>query len=468
MTNKSVATVPPPPGPPKADKPKPVATNNLPVKIGGRQARHLAQAIQLEESGTSPLIRFSLMLTSALCLIFIIWSAVTEVPEVAAAEGTVIPAGQVIVVQHFEGGVVENVLVQEGELVEQGQSILKLSPASAMSDLEQTRAREAALLLKSERLRAFVENRPPDFTIAGTGYDALASDNQSIYQTQIHSLDSTKAVTQSQIQQKRSELVLLQDQRKTVEEQVDALAQEVKLREDLYNKHLITLVQFLDTKRELSRMQGELARNMGQTLTAKEALAENENKILDQEALLRKQSMDDLSTVISELAQVQESIGRLEDRVHRLIVVSPARGYVKGLLQHYGGAVIQPGGPICEIVPVDKDLTVEAKLDTKDVGHLAAGQKVKIKVQTYDPARFGFAWGVLAQVSANSFMDEKNKPYFKGIVNLEHDYVGDEPGKYRITPGMTVTAEVITGQKSLLQYMLKPIFTQLHESFHER
>ena len=93
---------------------------------------------------------------------------------------------------------------------------------------------------------------------------------------------------------------------------------------------------------------------------------------------------------------------------------------------------------------------------------------VKVKVQTYDPARFGFAWGTLLQVSANSFMDEKNKPYFKGVVGLDHDYVGTEPGRYRISPGMTVTTEIITGQKSLLQYMLKPIFTQLHESFHER
>ena len=461
-TNKGIANISPP-TPPAVKTPAP-----LPVKIGGRQARHLAQAIQLEESGTSPLIRFSLMLTSALCLVFFIWSGFTDVPEIASAEGSVVPAGQVIPVQHLEGGVVEAVLAQEGELVEAGQVLLKLSAASALSDLDQTRARDAALQLKAERLRAFVENRRPDFGIAGVGYGALAADNQAIYDSQIRAMDATRAVTQTQVQQKKSELAILQEQRSTLQEQVDALAQEVKLREDLYHHHLITVVQFLDTKRELSRMQGELARNLGQTLTAKESLAESENKLGDQEATLRKQNMDDLSTVISELAQVQESVGRLEDRVKRLVVVAPAKGYVKGLAQHYGGAVIQPGGSICEIVPVDKELTVEVKLDTRDIGHLIPGQKVKVKVQTYDPARFGFVWGTLRQVSANSFMDEKNKPYFKGVVGLEHDYVGHEPGKYRVAPGMTVNAEIMTGQKSLLQYMLKPIFTQLHESFHER
>ena len=444
--------------------PAPPAT----VKIGGRQARHLAQAIQLEESGTAPLIRFSLMLTSALCLVFIVWSGFTSVPEIASAEGTVIPSGQVIPVQHLEGGVVEAVMVQEGELVEEGQPLIRLSAASSLSDLDQTRAREAALLLKQERLKAFVENRQPDFGIAGDGYDVLAADNRAIYESQLKAQDATKAVTQAQVEQKRLDLESFQQQQVTMSEQVDALRQEVKQRENLFNHHLITMVQFLDTKRELSRLQGELTRNQGQALTARESLAEAENKLADQEATLRKQSMDELSTVIAELAQVHESLGRLQDRVKRLTVLAPSRGYVKGLVQHYGGAVIQPGGVICELVPIGKELMVEAKLDTRDIGHLIPGQKVKVKVGTYDPARYGFVWGTLHLVSANSFMDEKNKPYFKGQIQLEHDYVGHEEGKYRVAPGMTVNTEIITGEKTLLQYMLKPIFTQLHESFHER
>lgn len=452
---------------PKSTAPA-VVPPSLPVKIGGRQARHLAQAIQLEESGTAPLIRFSLILTTAMCFLFIIWAGFTEVPEIAAAEGSVIPDGQVIIVQHFEGGIVESVAVEDGELVEAGQTILTLSPAAAISDLEQTRAREAALLLKAERLRAFVEGRAPDFTVAGNGYAALAKDNQSIYQSQIHAYESTRTVTLSQVDQKRSELALLQDQRASLQEQTDNLAQEATMRDDLFKHHLITLVQLLDTKRELSRMQGELSRNLSQTLTAREALSEFESKLTDQEATLRKQNMDELSTVISELAQVQESIGRLEDRVKRLVVTAPGRGYIKGLVQRHPGAVIQPGGGICEIVPMDKELLIDAKLDTKDVGHIEPGQRVKVKVQTYDPARYGFAWGTLKLVSANSFMDEKNKPYFKGLVNLDNSYVGDDPVHNRITPGMTVNIEIITGQKTLLQYMLKPIFTQLHQSFHER
>ncbi len=464
-TNTSLAKVPE--GGPSQKTPA-QGGGNLPVKAGSRQSRHLAQAIQLEESGTSPLIRFSVMLTCVLCLIFFVWAGLTEVPEMAVAEGSVIPSGQVIPIQHLEGGVVDQVLVKEGDLVESGQTIIKMSPAAALSDLEQTRAREAALLLRAERLRAFVEGREPNFTVAGKGYEALVADNRAIYQSQRQALDTARAVTNAQVSQKRADLELLKQQYHTIQQQVDALAEEAKLRENLYKQHLITLVQLLDTKRELARMQGELSRNMGQTLSAEDAVNEAQNKLAEQEATAHKQTMDELSSVIAELAQVQESLGRLDDRVNRLVVTAPVRGYIKGLIQHYPGAIIQPGGVIAELVPADKELTIEGKIDTKDVGHLHDGQRVKVKVQTYDPARFGVVWGTLRQISANSFLDEHNKPYFKAFVGLDHDYVGEEPERYRVAPGMTVTAEIITGQKSLLQYMLKPIFTQMHESFHER
>jgi HlyD family secretion protein/adhesin transport system membrane fusion protein len=178
--------------------------------------------------------------------------------------------------------------------------------------------------------------------------------------------------------------------------------------------------------------------------------------------------MDDLGVTINELAQVQESIGRLEDRVKRLEVVSPVRGIVKGLAVKNQGAVIQPGGQVCDVVPIEHDMKIDAKISTKDVGHLKIGQPVKVKVTTYDFARYGSVHGTLTKISASSFTDEKGNPFFKGVIELENNYVGATPGRFLIQPGMSVTAEIITGDKTLLQYMLKPIFTQVQQSFHER
>jgi HlyD family secretion protein/adhesin transport system membrane fusion protein len=455
--------------PSDAQMPVPVAEGGTTmVKQSSRQTRHLAQAIQLEESGTAPLIRFAMMIASGACLLFVLWAGLTRVDEMAAADGQVIPSGSIVTVQHLEGGLIEQIMVKEGELVDKDQPLVRLSAAASLSDLEQSRAREAALLIKAERLRAFAEGRKPDYSTVGPGYDRLIADNQAIYQTQVQAAETEGAVLKSQVEQKRSDLDLLEQQRKTLEDQVEALSEELKLRESLVEQHLVTRVQYLDTKREQARMRGELSKTLGQTVTARDALGEAEDRLLDHTSTLHKQTMDDLSTVIGELAQVQESIGRLEDRVNRLVVLAPARGYVKGMAVHNVGAVIQPGGLVCEIVPTGRELKIDAKVSTRDIGHLKPGQRVKVKVGTYDYARYGAVMGTLERLSASSFLDEKGNPYFKATITLDQDYVGDVAGRYPITPGMTVTAEIITGDKTLLQYMLKPIFTQMTSSFHER
>lgn len=464
MTSQSLVNVPNQPQPP-ATAPEP----RLPaVKQSSRVARHLAQAVQLEESGTAPLVRFTLLMASLACMAFVVWASLTRVDEVAVTEGEVVPTGSVQTVQHLEGGLVEEILVKEGELVEADQPLLRLSPAQALGDLEQTRAREMTLLLKAERLRAFVENRQPDYSFAAPGYERLIADNMGIYQAQTQSKETARSIILAQIDQKRSDLRLLEAQHASLREQVSALREEFKIREQLVAKGLVTRIAHLDTKRELARAEGELARILGQTVSAREAVSEAERRLIDSHSTLQKQNMDELGVTIGELAQVQESIARLEDKVRRLLVTSPNRGFIKGLAVRNTGAVIQPGGLVTELVPADTELRVEAKVLPRDVGHVKPGQRVKVKVTTFDFARYGSIMGELTRISASSFLNEKGEPFFKATVKLDKPFVGDNPAMYQIRPGMTVQAEVMTGDKTLLQYMLKPVFTQLQQSFHER
>jgi len=462
-TSQSLVNVPNP-----EHLPEVAAAPKVPIKMSSRQSRHLAQAVLLEESGTSALVRFTMLVASLTTLAFVIWAAITDVPEIASAEGQVIPSGQVQTVQHLEGGIVREIMARDGDLVEAGQTILRLDPAQAISDLEQTRAREATLLIKAERLRAFAEERQPDFSAMPQGYERLIADNASIFASQAQARDTARSVITSQIDQKRSDLKLLESQERSLREQLGPLNEEMKMREELVAKGLVSRVVFLDTKRELSRVQGELSRLIGQEVTAREALTETENRLIDSRSTVQKATMDELGVTVNELAQVQESIGRLEDRVKRLEISSPVRGLVKGLTVKNQGAVIAPGGQVCDVVPVETDMKVDAKITTKDVGHLHIGQPVKVKVTTYDFARYGAVHGTLTKISATSFVDDKGNPFFKGVIELEHNYVGENPGRFMVHPGMSVTAEIITGDKTLLQYMLKPIFTQVQQSFHER
>lgn len=462
MTSQSLTNLPPSVPPSSAGQEGPG------IKQSSRVTRHLAQAVQLEESGTNPLIRFTMLLAGVAVLAFVLWAGLTTIDEVAVSEGQVIPDGQVQQVQHLEGGIVETLLVKEGELVNAGQPLVKLSPAASQADLEQIRAREAALQIKAERLRAFADGRAPDFSFAKPEFRSLVSDNQAIFTTQSQARDNSQAVILSQIEQKRSDLRLLENQKVTLAAQVAAITEQLHMREELLSKGLVSRVLYLENKREQARLQGEMSRVGGQAETAHQALAEAENRLSDQKTTLYKQTMDEYGTVIGELAQVQESIARLQDRVTRLDVISPVRGYVKGLVPHNPGTVIQPGGLVCEVVPVGLEMKVEARVQPRDVGHIKIGQKVKVKVTAFDFARYGSITGRLEAVSASSFMTEKGEPYFKAMVVLDKDHVGPEEARHVITPGMTVQAEIVTGDKTLLQYLLKPIFTQMQQSFHER
>jgi HlyD family secretion protein/adhesin transport system membrane fusion protein len=456
------------PAPEKPKLPAQASGASTAVRMSSRQSRHLAQAIVLEESGTNPLVRFTMLVACLASLAFLLWAGLTQVNEVAMAEGQIVPTGSIQQVQHLEGGIVQEVLAKDGTLVEAGQPIIKLNPAQALADLEQSRAREAALLLRAERLRAFAEERQPDMSFIGPGYERLVADNMSIYKTQAQARDTSRAVLMSQIDQKRSDLKMIEAQQKTLQEQIHSLGEELHMREELLSKGLVSRIVFLDNKREHSRVQGELARIVAQAVTARESLAEAENRLVDAQSTLYKQTMDDLGSVIGELAQVQESLGRLEDRVQRVVVTAPTRGVVKGLAVKNPGAVIQPGGMVCEIVPEDGMLKAEGKVQPRDVGHLHVGQPVKVKITTYDYARYGYIPGTLEYISASSFVDEKGEAYFKVGVALERNWVGREPGKYLASPGMTVQSEIITGDKTLLQYLLKPIFSSLQQAFHER
>lgn len=437
------------------------------VAIGSRQMRHLAQSIVLEESGTSPMVRMAILLVCVTTALFVAWSWITHVTEVAVTQGQIIPSGQVKTVQHLEGGIVAGILVKDGDLVEAGQPLLRLNPAQALGDLEQTRARRAALMARAERLRAFIDNREPDFREVGPGWEDLIADQKALLAAQRRSLDAGLAVLQAQYDQKNAEIELFRQQIKGVEQQLAILSEVIQMRAELLEKGLQSKVVFLDNKRELARQQAERGRLLAQIQASQETLTEMNTRIAERRASLYKDAVEELGKVTAELGEVRETLARLADRVTRLEVEAPVRGLVQNLRFHNAGAVIPPGGVVTEIVPVDRELQVEARVTSRDIGHVRVGQPVTVKVITYDFARYGAVEGTVARLSPTSFIDEKQAAYYKALISLKTDHVGDNPAN-RVLPGMSVQADIVTGDKTLLQYLLKPIYVAVQQSFHER
>lgn len=439
-----------------------------PTRRGGREARLLAQSVVLEEAGVPGLVRLTGFAIAAVVTAFVVWSAFTEVDEVANASGEVVPAGQLQAVQHLEGGIIADIGVADGDVVERGDILIRLDPAGATAELKQMRARLAGLVLQAERLRAFAEEREADFSIAGPDYADQAADQRAIFDIQTASRNSQRAVLENQMQQRESAVALFEEQEQTLKEVMDILKQELDIRRPLVAKGLTTRTEFLQVQREVTQAYGNYIQLQGEWQLAAKELAEARSRLAELETTLREQALSEMGGVSAELAQVREAVAKLEDRVNRLEIRAPVGGIVKGLQAHTVGGVLAPGAVVLEIVPMDGELVVETRVATTDVGHVEVGQPVTVKVLTYDYARYGGIPARLRSISASTFLDEEQTPYYKAVVELDRGYVGTDPARNLVLPGMTVQADIKTGRKTLLQYLLKPVYSSVNEAFRER
>lgn len=438
------------------------------IRRGDRQTRFLAQSVILEEAGSSGLIRWAMVAISFVIVLFLGWAHITKVDEVAVTSGEVVPTGQVQSIQHLEGGIVQEILIDEGEVVEAEQVLVRLDPSGAATELNQMKARQAGLELQAERFRAVGTNREPDFSFVGEEYKSLIDDQYAIYQGQLEAAQKRREVIIAQIEQKKQELAIFEEREETLSNNADILLEELLLREDLYKKGLTSKIVYLDIKRQVNDARGELSNLIVDRRRTAESLAESRNRLRELDTNEKEQALTQMGVVSNELAQVNSSLSKLYDRVRRLEITSPIHGIVKGLKVHTNGGVIPAGAVILEIVPLDEELVVETRITTRDVGHLQIGQSVTVKVSTYDFARYGGISGELKDISATTFLDEQGDPYYKGLVSMDRDYVGTDPDNNKVLPGMTVQADIKTGEKTLLDYLLKPIVSSVKTGFRER
>ncbi len=448
---------------------RPETAPSLPrVRRGSRQARFLSQSVVLEEGGSPVLIRLAILMICAAVGAFIVWAGFTEVDEVAVATGEVVPTGHIQRLQHLEGGIVSEILVRNGDIVDKGQVLMRLNPAAAEGERSETHAHLTGLLLKAERLAAVAEGREPDFTFAKSDFPQLVADQMSIFETQLLAADSRRQVLEQQAAQRSAELELFTEQEEMLRTQVSLLGEELKMRQTLFEKGLASKLAFLDVQREVNRARGDYARLLGERRSTAAALSEARSRLAQLSSEVKETALNERGQVTVEIAQLRESVRNLDDRVNRLEIKAPVRGIVKGLNATTIGGVIVPGIVIMEIVPMDEELIVEARISTRDIGHVQVGHPVTVKVTTYDFARYGGITGELKDLSASTYLDEVGNPYFRGIVAVDQNYVGHDPERNRILPGMTVQADISTGKKTLLQYLLKPVYASINQGFRER
>jgi len=433
-----------------------------------RQMRHLSQPIILEEVGPPRIVRWLLFLLSLSVFGFIGWAAVTELKETTKASGEIVPSGSVLAVQHLEGGIIERIFVRNGDIVKAGDTLVRLNPTAASAQLDEMEARSTSLKIHRERLLSFAEGREPDYSAVPPRYAKLASGELAILKQQNDALFQEANVLQSQARQRDSELSVLHSQVRKLSARIQTLGVQKDMRERLSAKGLVSKLVYLQTLEQYQTARGELEEIHGKIRTGNNAIEEAENKISQLRSQRRNEALEEAGRVSGDLASVTETIRRLRDRVMRLNITAPVNGIVKGMATNTVGGIITPGGLVTEIVPIDEELVVEARISPIDIGHISVGQKATIKITTFDFARFGSIDGKVSKISASTFKDRDNEVYYKAEVVLEKKYVGTDGKKNIILPGMVTEIDINTGERTVLRYLLRPVFQSLDVALSER
>lgn len=357
--------------------------------------------------------------------------------------------------------------VREGEVVEKGKILITMSDSAIKQDMERAKSRDLSLTMQIERLRAFVEGREPDFTGLPDNAVQTTQDQTAFFQSMREARAKEGEIITDQIAQKKQAINAFYSDISTARQNL-TLANDMHARRlELNKKGYTSDMQILEDKRRINDLQGEIKRLNAQIMVARSEIAEFEGRLASLSASHVDNANERLDILLAEKAQNDEIIDKLGERIGRLHIKAPAKGLVKGLNVNTIGAVIQPGQTLMEIVPMDETLEVQVKISPKDIGHIKIGQPVQVKFSSYDFSRYGSVQGKLGQISATTFSDDKGGRYYQGRVILDQTHVGHNPNNM-IIPGMTVMADVITGEKTILQYLLKPIHVSLKTAFSER
>lgn len=397
------------------------------------------------------------------------WSSVVSITTVATADGEIIPSGDERVVQHFEGGIVQELHVRDGDVVREGDLLIGFDPTLRQAELDQIKAREASLTIRERRLRALINHSENvDYSDLADTYPDQVEEAQISLLASRERVDGQIAVLEAQKRQRERSVEIFGEQVESLRKQFALVNEVAELRQGLFEQGIESRVNLIAAQLEQSRVQGALTEAEVSREQASLSILEAENQI--NEVLLNERSsaMEELSTVLSELAEVRENIERLQDRVVRLSVVAPISGVVHRMQVNTPGAVVEPAQVLLTIVPLEEEIVVEARIPPSDIGHLVLGQEARITVSGFDARRYGVVDGKLEQISATTYTSEEGETFFNGKILLDQHTIQTDNVEHRLVPGMTVQVDIKTGEQTLIEYLTRPVYVALQNAFSER
>jgi adhesin transport system membrane fusion protein len=399
--------------------------------------------------------------------ILILWAAFAVLDEVTRGEGKVIPSRQIQILQSLDGGIVSEILVKEGQSVKVGDLLLKVDPTRMVSSLRENRSQYLSLLAKAARLKALADGArfipPPEVTKEAP---EIVDQERMLYESRRAELDATMGVSRQQASQRSQELISAKARREQAAQSFSLTARELEMTRPLTKTGAVSDVELLRLERDVARYRGERDSANSDIPRLESSVLEAARKMQEVDLTFRNIARSELSEANAKLSALSEGSTALEDRVNQTEVRSPVNGTVKQLKVNTVGGVVQPGKDVIELVPSDDALLLEARVLPKDIAFLRPGQKAMVKFTAYDFSIYGGLDATLEHIGADSVVDEKGNAYFLVRVRTLSTTIGTQ--KFPIIPGMVAEVDILTGKKSVLSYLLKPILRAKAKAMTER
>ena len=414
-------------------------------------------------------VRLTIWGLIAFVVFCLLWANFAVVDEVTRGDGKAIPSSRLQKIQNLEGGIVAELFVREGQIVNAGDPLLRLDDTRFASNVGETEADRLALLLRVERLSAEVQDR--ELVVADEVREKAPrqADNEiQLFNSRKQQLLDEVAGLEEQLIQRQQELREFASKQGQFRNSLSLLRQEIRMSEPLVAEGAISQVEVLRLKRAEVEARGQLEATTLAIPRAESAIKEVERKIDETRGRFRSDALTQLNEARTELSKIQSTGKALEDRVNRTLVISPVRGIVKQLLVTTIGGVIQPGSDLVEIVPLGENLLVEARIRPQDIAFLHPGQEAMVKFTAYDYTIYGGLKAELEQIGADTVTDDDGNSFYVIKLRTNKSHLGSEERPLLIIPGMVASVDIITGKKSVLSYLLKPIIRARAEALRER
>jgi adhesin transport system membrane fusion protein len=406
----------------------------------------------------------------AFCVVAITWAALTEVDEVTRGQGKVIPSIQLQLVQNLEGGLIDKILVRKGQRVEEGQILIVLDRTTSLSGFEQNRQKQLALMAELSRLNAEITGHELVFSDEVLNHaPALANSHKQLFEGRKLELASQVEVVNQQLYQRQQELNEAQSEFQSAGNELKLLQSEVNLVSPLVKRGIESEVTLLQLQREQSGLIG--VRNaaglkIGRLSSAILEAGGRQKGVVEQ---FRSAALNRASEVEAELGEIEKLIPAYQDRVSRAEIRSPVRGIVNRVLATTIGGVAAPGEALVEIVPIDDNLIIEANISPEDIAFLHPGQQVKVNLTAYDFARYGSLSGSLTTIGADSIANpETGENFYPVQVQVESRLYDASGDALDIVPGMVAQIDILTGKRTILDYIIQPVVKMKETAFREK